>query len=536
MASPPQCQQHLSAESWLPNMLDLDHLVRRVQDVQDVRQKMHQLQGELNEKQNCAASQGSTQQNELDPTNSEVQKLQTDIQQLEHNMKEMAKKRIQLLNECVDCLDQCQSRLISRLKEWRWEQQKAAIGRPFDNDLSPLQTWCEQLFEVNKNLREELMLIEDPIPELRDRLAKLLEVLVQSSLVVDKQPPQVIEIHSRFSATLRCLLGEKAMLTMLRAKIINEQQARDLGSQHSDEAGELFNNTAVSERDKVSKSSCATFRNMRIKSIKRADRPDSEPVTEQKYAILFSTEIFIPDCGNVYRTKIISLPVVVISRSTQSSSARATILWDCAFSEADRVPFSVPEQVPWRTLFSTLNSKFTAEVQTQRNLDQQSQHFLAQKIFAKPDCADDFSNTMVSWAQFNKQLLPRRPFTFWQWFEGVMELTKMHLESYWSEGLIFGFMWKQNLYLILKDSLNGTFLLYFSDSEIGGITIAFVFATETGVRKIQSIQPYSKGDLEIRSLGDRILDINHITHLYPDTPKHQVFKRFYSVLEFFFKT
>lgn len=99
---------------------------------------------------------------------------------------------------------------------------------------------------------------------------------------------------------------------------------------------------------------------------------------------------------------------------------------------------------------------------TEHNLDQYNQHFLAQKIFDKPDFSDDFSNILVSWAQFNKvladvvpltdihklshpppshsqgsilqEVLPGRPFTFWQWFEGVMELTKKHLKEYWSEG------------------------------------------------------------------------------------------------------
>lgn len=51
------------------------------------------------------------------------------------------KKRFQLLKECIKCLDQCQSRLISRLKLWRWEQHKATIGQPFDDNLNPLQTW-----------------------------------------------------------------------------------------------------------------------------------------------------------------------------------------------------------------------------------------------------------------------------------------------------------------------------------------------------------------------------------------------------------
>uniref|UniRef100_A0A8C4IE16 Signal transducer and activator of transcription n=1 Tax=Dicentrarchus labrax TaxID=13489 RepID=A0A8C4IE16_DICLA len=443
----------------------------------------------------------------------------------------MQDKRFQLLKKCVDCLDQCQTRLISRLKAWRWEQHKATIGHPFDDNLNPLQTWCEQLLGVNGKLRQELMLIGEPIPELQDRLRQLLQVLIQSSLVVEKQPPQVIKTQSKFSTTVRYLLGEKVAPgkpVVLKAQIINELQARNLGSVPGDNVGELINNTAILEHNTSSKSTCATFRNMSIKKIKRADRKGSESVTEEKFALLFSTEITITGCDTPYRIQMISLPVVVIVHGSQDNNALATIIWDCAFSEPDRVPFVVPERVPWRMMYSTLNSKFTAEVQTNHNLDQYNQHFLAQKIFDKPDFADDFSNIMVSWAQFNKEVLPGRPFTFWQWFEGVMDLTKKHLKTYWSQGLIFGFIGKQHLHLILKDRPNGTFLLRFSDSEIGGITIAYVSASENGGQKIQNIQPFTKRDLEIRSLGDRIRDISHITHLYPEYPKHEVFKGFYS--------
>uniref|UniRef100_A0A8C4NXD7 Signal transducer and activator of transcription n=1 Tax=Dicentrarchus labrax TaxID=13489 RepID=A0A8C4NXD7_DICLA len=453
------------------------------------------------------------------------------MQDVDHLVLNVLDKRFQLLKKCVDCLDQCQTRLISRLKAWRWEQHKATIGHPFDDNLNPLQTWCEQLLGVNGKLRQELMLIGEPIPELQDRLRQLLQVLIQSSLVVEKQPPQVIKTQSKFSTTVRYLLGEKVAPgkpVVLKAQIINELQARNLGSVPGDNVGELINNTAILEHNTSSKSTCATFRNMSIKKIKRADRKGSESVTEEKFALLFSTEITITGCDTPYRIQMISLPVVVIVHGSQDNNALATIIWDCAFSEPDRVPFVVPERVPWRMMYSTLNSKFTAEVQTNHNLDQYNQHFLAQKIFDKPDFADDFSNIMVSWAQFNKEVLPGRPFTFWQWFEGVMDLTKKHLKTYWSQGLIFGFIGKQHLHLILKDRPNGTFLLRFSDSEIGGITIAYVSASENGGQKIQNIQPFTKRDLEIRSLGDRIRDISHITHLYPEYPKHEVFKGFYS--------
>nr|AAO22057.1 STAT6 [Tetraodon fluviatilis] len=531
-AQTPNIQHCTPPEVSSPSMQDVDHLVLKVLDIQNTRQTMHQLQEELNwEKHNCEAFQGPHQHNGLDKTMAEIQKVQSKIQQLDFNLNSMAKKRFQLLKECVDCLDQCQSRFISRLKLWRWEQHKATIGHPFDDNLNPLQTWCEQLLGVNGKLRQELMLIGEPIPELQERLRQLLQVLIQSSLVVEKQPPQVIKTQSKFSTTVRYLLGEKiapGKPVVLKAQIINESQARNQGSIPGDTVGELLNNTAILEHNTASKNTCATFRNMSIKKIKRADRKGTESVTEEKFALFFSTEITITGCDTPYRIQMISLPLVVIVHGSQDNNALATIIWDCAFCEPDRVPFVVPEYVPWRMMYSTLNSKFTSEVQTKHHLDKCNQHFLAQKIFDKPDYNGDFSNMMVSWAQFNKEVLPGRMFTFWQWFEGAMELTKKHLKTYWSEKLIFGFIGKQHLHLILKDKPNGTFLLRFSDSEIGGITIAYVSTTDNGGLKIQNIQPFAKRDLEIRSLGDRIRDISEITHLYPNRPKHDVFQKFYT--------
>ncbi|XP_077368308.1 signal transducer and activator of transcription 6 isoform X2 [Festucalex cinctus] len=527
--NPPQHQPYVPPQSAFPSMQDVDHLVLKVLEVQDLRQNIHQVQEELNwERQNYESLQGT-----MDPTVSEVSRLQKHIQQLEYNVNTMATKRFQLLRECVDCLDQCQAQLLNRLKTWRWEQCKATIGHPFDDNLNGLQMWCEQLLGVNGKLRQELMLIVEPIPELQERLSQLLQLLVQSSLVVDKQPPQVIKTQSKFSTTVRYLLGEKVAPgkpVLLKAQIINELQARSLNITSSDNVGDVINNTAILEHNTVSKSTCANFRNMSIKRIKRSDRKGSESVTEEKFALLFSTEITITGCDTPYKIQMISLPLVIIVHGSQDNNALATIIWDCAFSEPDRVPFVVPERVPWNLMCSTLNSKFTSEVQTRHNLNNYNQHFLAQKIFDKPDLNADFSNMMVSWAQFNKEVLPTRLFTFWQWFEGVMDLTKKHLRTYWSEGLIFGFIGKQHLNVILNKMPNGTFLLRFSDSEIGGITIAYVAAAEMGEHKqiIKNIQPFTKRDLDIRSLGDRIRDISEITLLYPDFPKHDVFKKFYS--------
>lgn len=73
----------------------------------------------------------------------------------------------------------------------------------------------------------------------------------------------------------------------------------------------------------------------------------------------------------------------------------------------------------------------------------------------------------ISWAQFCKEPLPDRSFTFWDWFFAIMKLTKDHLLSLWKAGLIVGFINKRKAEEMLRMLPLGTFLLRFSDSELG---------------------------------------------------------------------
>lgn len=73
----------------------------------------------------------------------------------------------------------------------------------------------------------------------------------------------------------------------------------------------------------------------------------------------------------------------------------------------------------------------------------------------------------ISWAQFCKEPLPDRSFTFWDWFFAIMKLTKDHLLSLWKAGLIIGFINKRKAEEMLAMLPAGTFLLRFSDSELG---------------------------------------------------------------------
>ena len=70
----------------------------------------------------------------------------------------------------------------------------------------------------------------------------------------------------------------------------------------------------------------------------------------------------------------------------------------------------------------------------------------------------------------------------------------------------------------------GTFLLRFSDSELGGITIAWI--SDTG--EVFSLQPFTSKDFAIRSLADRVADLNHLVYLYPDISKDIPFGKNYT--------
>lgn len=197
-----------------------------------------------------------------------------------------------------------------------------------------------------------------------------------------------------------------------------------------------------------------------------------------------------------------SLPVVVIVHGNQEPQSWATITWDNAFSDVSRIPFAVVDRVPWQRMATALNMKFTC--QTGRSLTNDNLYYLCKYhnfvISIQYDSlkrsrklthnSNWFSiagekayrsiinfNTderPITWSQFCKEPLPDRTFTFWDWFYAVMKLTRDQLRGPWTEGLIIGFINKRQAEEMLLKCPPGTFLLRFSDSELGKIRSIFV--------------------------------------------------------------
>ncbi|VFV21956.1 signal transducer and activator of [Lynx pardinus] len=406
---------------------------------------------------------------------------------------------------------------------------------------------CEKLAEIIWQNRQQIRRAEHlcqqlPIPgpveemlaEVNATITDIISALVTSTFIIEKQPPQVLKTQTKFAATVRLLVGGKLNVHMnppqVKATIISEQQAKSLlknENTRNDYSGEILNNCCVMEYHQATGTLSAHFRNMSLKRIKRADRRGAESVTEEKFTVLFESQFSVGSNELVFQVKTLSLPVVVIVHGSQDHNATATVLWDNAFAEPGRVPFAVPDKVLWPQLCEALNMKFKAEVQSNRGLTKENLVFLAQKLFnSSSSHLEDYNGMSVSWSQFNRENLPGWNYTFWQWFDGVMEVLKKHHKPHWNDGAILGFVNKQQAHDLLINKPDGTFLLRFSDSEIGGITIAWKF--DSPDRNLWNLKPFTTRDFSIRSLADRLGDLSYLIYVFPDRPKDEVFSKYYT--------
>lgn len=437
--------------------------------------------------------------------------------------------------ESVQQLAQLQHHIVdTQLANWHRAQQLSGNGQPFENNLEQIQEWCEELAEliwrhlqlvrrldflINKMPTTSGATLKENFSQLENQIKVLLSVLVCGTFVIEKQPPQVMKTNTRFSATVRLLVGGKLNVHMsppqVKVSIISEAQAlllaRNEGYPSNEVSGEILNNIGAMEYHQAIKQLSVSFRNMSLKKIKRAEKKGTESVMDEKFCLLFQSVVKVGDM--TFHVQARSLPVVVIVHGNQEPHGWATVTWDNAFSEQHRQPFVVPERVPWSQMAHILSTKFHSV--TGRALSESNLHFLATKAFRNPNLGHDFRDHKLSWALFCKEPLPDRNFTFWEWFYAIMKVTKEHLRPLWTDGVVWGFVSRREAEDMLLKKPNGTFLLRFSDSELGGVSIAWVAENESGNKEILMVQPFTAKDFQIRSLADRISDL-HVSYLFYD--------------------
>lgn len=525
----------------------LEFAKTQIQQWQQAGDNQHELEKLRNEKE------------ELMNKEKEISAQQKNVQtELSTKAQEVMELRSTLLNKYKKSflfLEDVQKKVIDvELIAWKRKQQLSGNGAPIEEKLlDRLQSWSESLAEIIWKSRQQILQFEvlrtrlplntstenqsDILPDLNQKITALLSSLVTSTFVVEHQPPQVLKKESRFTAKIRLLVGGKLNIHMnpptVKASIISEEQARgllksDVTAKDAD-SGDILNKEGTMEYHDGKGELSIQFRNMQLKKIKRADKKGTEAVTEEKFCILFQSDFQLGINGELmFQVWTLSLPVVVTVHGNQECNALATVLWDNQFAEPGRTPFQVPSQVSWTLMSQLLNTKFQAV--TGKGLGPENLNYLASKVFGGNNKTDEYSNHNINWSLFNKDTLPGRSFTFWEWFYAVMRLTKDHLKSLWCDKTIIGFVSKQQAQEWLQMRPVGTFLCRFSDSELGGVTIAWSAEDpkSPGERQVWNLAPYGTKEINIRTLADRIKDLPQLTHLFPDIPKDQAFSKYYT--------
>uniref|UniRef100_A0A4W6EM87 Signal transducer and activator of transcription n=1 Tax=Lates calcarifer TaxID=8187 RepID=A0A4W6EM87_LATCA len=480
------------------------------------------------------------------------------LQSLVNRLNDCRKSTLSDLNKLLDRTEDLIDILVKKeLVEWQRRQQKSCIGAPDDVCLDQLEKWftCVAvcLFQVREFLSKLEELVgkvsydNDPVksqrPTLQRRTDALLNDLLKSSFVVETQPsmpqgkgPLVLRTNVQFSVKTRLLVkfpelnhSMKVNVSMERYRRFNVlgTKTKALNMAESQSGGmvadfrHLVSDNGLKREKKSLSSNC-------VRACVLLQIPLT--VTEELHIIYFDTVFELK--GLSVQLQASSLPVVIISNSSQQQSAWASILWFNMLSldTKDVMFFANCPAATWPQFGEMLSWQFLSA--TKRGLNADQLQMIAHRLFGKQK---DYDTCKVAWSKFSKE---NSPDTFWVWFDGILVMVKTFLEDLWRDGLIMGFVSKGKEKSLLKKKQRGTFLLRFSESVIGGITFSWVDIDDFGQPDVKTVQPFTKVDLtqipfheiirNFQILEAENIPENPLLYLYPNTPKDEAFRKYYS--------
>ncbi|XP_053381113.1 signal transducer and activator of transcription 6-like [Mercenaria mercenaria] len=168
-----------------------------------------------------------------------------------------------------------------------------------------------------------------------------------------------------------------------------------------------------------------------------------------------------------------SLPLVVTTGANQGCLSQASVMWQCYSTDIYSLPIEECHPLKWCEVAEMLQAKM--QKLCPMRLTAENINHLKRRLFGRGDVPDDELVTLKKFcfdklektdsSDDNTQLT----FSFWKWFIGIYNLLDKYLLNFWKDGLIMGFVSKDEAKEKLKRCKNGksgTFLLRFSDQNI----------------------------------------------------------------------
>ena len=304
----------------------MDGLRKRTMESEEELRRMQQeqeqfiIQFQENQKRQLAIQQLNCQPNQnIEVINKWVKEKESLDNELKFRAAQLFQKRTALIQRHTDILTDLQGLqqrvLDDELIQWKRGQQLSGNGVPFDNNLDQIQEWCEVLAETIWANRQQMKRIADmcvqlplapnqspghseQLQTLNKQITNLLSNLVTSTFIIEKQPPQVMKTNTRFTSTVRLLVGGKLNVNMtppqVKVTIISESQANSMLKNDkvstADFSGEILNNSGTMEYHSASRQLSVNFRNMQLRKIKRAEKKGTESVMDEKFSLLFQSQ------------------------------------------------------------------------------------------------------------------------------------------------------------------------------------------------------------------------------------------------------
>ncbi|MCP9265854.1 Signal transducer and activator of transcription 1 [Dirofilaria immitis] len=466
--------------------------------------------------------------------------MQKRASQLYNALMEKRSNLTQKLSDGVHNVALLQNQLIKDyLYDWKNRQKLQQVGMPFeerDHMIDKIQTEFEMLAEQNWQLRAYACWQMDLLrrgPQMNghiaqthianlnsvlDNLTKLLCMLVSQSFVVAIQPEPVLKTQHKFLAEVRLLIGDKLGIkqhlvnTNVTVRIIAEEEARLLSTAQLSEKDVKVIGSISNDFEKITTDDkghmSAKFSNSKLTRIAHRKPPpkggqgdckvqvNSQTAIDQKYALLFHITPF--QLGNLGKFDVwtLSLPIMVTVHGSQDCDAQGAILWQRAFSDVNRTTLS-PEigSVSWKELAQVLRHKFAISTGAERTISDSDLSYMAEKLKVPVN-------------------------------EERKLITLHRFAKFWDEGWLIGFISKQDASSQMVGAPHPTFLLRFSDTQTGAVSIGFVCDDE-GVPF--HLSPFSIKDLDQFSLAQRIAScpqLKDIKYLYPDIDKEDMLRYF----------
>ncbi|XP_053381118.1 signal transducer and activator of transcription 1-like isoform X2 [Mercenaria mercenaria] len=262
----------------------------------------------------------------------------------------------------------------------------------------------------------------------------------------------------------------------IEAMLLSERDIND--TFHSDDDVKLFSMEAkerglylATNQIYFTPTKHACFRKLKIKD---KNPPEEFTSGEQQYKRKYRTVFTTTFADRRYWT--LSLPLTLLHDSVEDQEflASTSIMWQCCGTDVFKLPLQSDTELPWTKIEDILQAKFL-KLYPLKPLSDGNILYLKDMLFGKclhVACTTDVPDSrIVSFEEFciNETESTSSTQTFWKWVTDAYNVIEKYLIDFWKNGLIPGFISKEEAELWLKDYntlKHGTFILRFSDHHL----------------------------------------------------------------------